>query len=38
MGGYIAKHTVKKISAAGKNINTTRVLIAGTSSKEISRN
>jgi UDP-N-acetyl-D-galactosamine dehydrogenase len=34
MGGYIAKHTVKKISAAGKNINTARVLIMGTTFKE----
>ena len=34
MGGYIAKHTVKKISATGKNINTARVLIMGTTFKE----
>jgi UDP-N-acetyl-D-glucosamine/UDP-N-acetyl-D-galactosamine dehydrogenase len=34
MGGYIAKHTVKKISAAGKNINTARVLIMGVTFKE----
>jgi UDP-N-acetyl-D-galactosamine dehydrogenase len=34
MGGYIAKHTVKKIIAAGKNINTARVLIMGTTFKE----
>ena len=34
MGGYIAKHTVKKISAAGKNINTAKVLIMGTTFKE----
>jgi len=34
MGGYIAKHTVKKINAVGKNINTARVLIMGTTFKE----
>ena len=34
MGGYVAKQTVKKISAAGKNINNSRVLIMGTTFKE----
>ena len=34
MGGYVAKQTVKKLSAAGKNINLARVLIMGTTFKE----
>jgi UDP-N-acetyl-D-galactosamine dehydrogenase len=34
MGGYVAKQTVKKISAAGKNINDAKVLIMGATFKE----
>lgn len=34
MGGYVAKQTVKKIIAAGKNIQTARVLIMGATFKE----
>ena len=34
MGGYVAKQTVKKIIAAGKNINRAKVLIMGITFKE----
>jgi UDP-N-acetyl-D-galactosamine dehydrogenase len=34
MGFYVAKNTVKKIIAAGKNISKTKVLIMGTTFKE----
>ena len=34
MGGYVAKQTVKKIIAAGKNIQTARVLVMGATFKE----
>ncbi len=34
MGGYVAKQTVKKIIASGKNIQTARVLVMGATFKE----